>query len=468
VIANHFATASTELAPTLADTPSSTSLTNLHVSQQRRSTETFEALKDSYITTKEVVDVSFRDLVGPIPVNDSSHSIYPYPARLLRQIPRFFLRCAQLVSPGDLVLDPFCGSGTVLVEARAANLNGWGIDSNPFARLLTEVKTTPLGRPAMARGVEEVTRQAKASRAEMIPDVVNVDLWFSPIAKTTLGRLQRAISRADLPETVRSYLFVCLAVTAEKSSLRDQRIPVPVRRKDWQAISDAQSAPEIWSRFETASNHIGRCVASVPLNKAIRTIVRGDDASQAHAVFEKSLADKLSPPRLIVTSPPYGAAQKYIRSCSLSLGWTNLAKPGELAGLEQNMIGKEHVHQSARSDLTVPSTELEQVISRVSSSDALRAAIYAEYFRSMDQAIRELVSLLAPDGHLVLVAGTNTVSGQVLHTHRHLRDMVLSHGLSMVLEVRDAIRGRVLLTKRAMNGAPLQSEHIYVFRKASS
>lgn len=86
----------------------------------------------------------------------------------------------------------------------------------------------------------------------------------------------------------------------------------------------------------------------------------------------------------------------------------------------------------------------------------------------MNHAISDLASLLAPGGHFVLVAGTNTVSGRVLQTHRHLRNMVLTHGLDVVLEARDAIRGRVLLTKRAMNGTPLQSEHIYVFRKESS
>src|SRR5262245_44009712 len=112
--------------------------------QTRRATSTLHALLQRYATKARPIDVSFRQLVGPIPVNDLSHAIYPYPARLLRQIPRFFLHCEQIVSKGDVVLDPFCGSGTVLVEARAAHVTGWGIDSNPFARLLSAVKTTPL------------------------------------------------------------------------------------------------------------------------------------------------------------------------------------------------------------------------------------------------------------------------------------------------------------------------------------
>ena len=50
--------------------------------------------------------------------NVGLHSIHPYPARFVPQVPRHLI---QLFHPvcGGLVLDPFCGSGTTLVEARA-------------------------------------------------------------------------------------------------------------------------------------------------------------------------------------------------------------------------------------------------------------------------------------------------------------------------------------------------------------
>jgi tRNA G10 N-methylase Trm11 len=42
---------------------------------------------------------------------------------------------------GQLLLDPFCGSGTSLVEARLAGLAAVGIDLNPFAVLLARANT---------------------------------------------------------------------------------------------------------------------------------------------------------------------------------------------------------------------------------------------------------------------------------------------------------------------------------------
>ncbi|MDI6734742.1 MAG: DNA methyltransferase [bacterium] len=43
---------------------------------------------------------------------------------------------------GDLVLDPFCGSGTTLVSSNLFQLNAIGIDTNPLMCLVSDVKTT--------------------------------------------------------------------------------------------------------------------------------------------------------------------------------------------------------------------------------------------------------------------------------------------------------------------------------------
>src|SRR5689334_19764876 len=85
--------------------------------QRKYATQSLRAWCDAFARRRVPIDVSFRELIGPIRNGELSHSIYPYPARLLRQIPRFFLSCDQIAPPGCVVLDPFCGSGTVLVEA---------------------------------------------------------------------------------------------------------------------------------------------------------------------------------------------------------------------------------------------------------------------------------------------------------------------------------------------------------------
>jgi hypothetical protein len=434
--------------------------------QTRRATETLKALLREYAAKREPINVSFRQLVGPIPVTNLSHSIYPYPARLLRQIPRFFLHCEQIVLPGDVVLDPFCGSGTVLVEARAARMTGWGIDRNPFARLLSEVKTTPLDHDKACRAAADVLARAKSLRAGIIPDVVNVDFWFTPSVKQALGRICRAIAEIELSAELRRFLLVALALAAERCSLRDLRIPVPVRRHDWQLVASNQKTAEVWRTFESVAGLVADRLATIPSPEDVASVLKGEDAAQAGEVYRTHLADRLPRPTLILTSPPYGAAQKYIRSCSLALGWTGLATATELATLERGLIGREHLRRDELAALDTPNRSIASEISMLASRDPVRAAIYAHYFRAMKAVIDNLASLLAPGGVLILVAGSNIVAGELIQTHQHLRGLAVARGMSPILELRDRIRGRVLLTKRATTNIPLYFETVHVLRKA--
>ena len=74
--------------------------------------------------------------------NYLTHNFHPFPAKFIPQIPRIMI--TEFTKPKDMVFDPFMGSGGVLVESMLHGNNSVGIDLNPFAVLLTTVKTIPL------------------------------------------------------------------------------------------------------------------------------------------------------------------------------------------------------------------------------------------------------------------------------------------------------------------------------------
>lgn len=81
------------------------------------------------------VPVDFRAVTGSSSAVDRlTHLIHPYPAKLLAAIPQFFLACEGLVGSKPKLLDPFCGSGTVLLEGLVAGSHVTGADVNPLAR----------------------------------------------------------------------------------------------------------------------------------------------------------------------------------------------------------------------------------------------------------------------------------------------------------------------------------------------
>lgn len=402
-------------------------------------------------------------MVGPISATDLTHSVYPYPARLLRHIPRFFLRCEQLVDSDTVVLDPFCGSGTVLVEAQAAGLACCGIDSNPFARLLTRVKTTPLDPKVAIDAGMAILQNSKRIRTGDIPQVVNIDLWYAGATKRALGRLRRSILEAELTEDLHHFMLVCLAYVADRSSLRDPRIPVPVRHRQWQSIRKTQHPGLVWKSFATTVRRVANLVGSLA-TAGCRKPVLGTDARRTDIWYRQHL-NQLSRPNLILTSPPYGAAQKYIRSTSLALGWTGLGSAVTLSQLDKDSIGREHLLQHELADLESPNAKIGCALRSIVDRDPVRAAIYAHYFRGMAQCFKTMSATLDPGGKIVLVAGSNTVAGRALPTHRLLEAIAADCGFHPIVVLRDTIKGRALLTKRASTAKPLSRETIYILTR---
>src|SRR5712691_4339550 len=93
---------------------------------------------------------------------------------------------------------------------------------------------------------------------------------------------------------------------------------------------------------------------------------------------------------LIVTSPPYAGAQKYVRASSLSIGWLNLSNGRSLRQLEDENIGREHFPRGTPGD--VPKTGIQVAdrrLERIARLNPLRARIASTYLCEMQDALRE-------------------------------------------------------------------------------
>jgi adenine-specific DNA methylase len=104
----------------------------------------YEDFRRQFQVSKKPIGTDFRALVSWVKVGDQrTHLIHSYPAKLLAHIAHFFVHAGALCGPDTRVLDPFCGSGTVALEASMRGLSTLVADANPMALLLTRVKTTP-------------------------------------------------------------------------------------------------------------------------------------------------------------------------------------------------------------------------------------------------------------------------------------------------------------------------------------
>ena len=124
---------------------------------------------------------------------------------------------------GATVLDPFCGSGTVLVEALYRHHIAIGIDTNPIARLITKAKTTPLERAVLSSQLTAIIN--KARRLRRVPSDARLPTyWFAHAARNALYRLHSAIH--DLSDSRASYRRFFLATLTSGHSRRKGWIPM--------------------------------------------------------------------------------------------------------------------------------------------------------------------------------------------------------------------------------------------------
>jgi len=73
-----------------------------------------------------------------------THGYHPYSSKYIPQIPNRLI--STFTERNDLILDPFVGSGTTLVESKVLGRDAIGVDINPLACLISRVKTTVISK----------------------------------------------------------------------------------------------------------------------------------------------------------------------------------------------------------------------------------------------------------------------------------------------------------------------------------
>ncbi len=98
------------------------------------------------------------------------HRLHPYKGKFIPQLVDFFLndkinviKKEVFFKPGDIVLDPFCGSGTTLVQANELGINAIGIDISEFNALMSNIK---VGQHNLFKLQEEVSRITQKLRIQ--------------------------------------------------------------------------------------------------------------------------------------------------------------------------------------------------------------------------------------------------------------------------------------------------------------
>ena len=410
---------------------------------------------------KQPAAVSFRQMVPWLKVGErASHYLHPYPAKLLPHIAHFFLANRVLVGADECVLDPFSGSGTVALETILSGRPALYADVNPLGRLITAVKTRLIDLTALAVAYAEVREGFRRSRTRTPPDVVNLEKWFNPRVTSDLIRLRAAIN-ALKDETLRDFMRVTFSAVTRKASNSDPRFSVPVRYRAGEVRNDVSVVDLFDAQFEANVARIA-ALGQVETLGVVKTV--GADARHLMSPRGERLPDQSV--GMIISSPPYASAQKYVRASSLSLGWLDLAPSKGLRRLEDQTIGREHHAKAGWANIGLTGIDhADALIAMIAKENQSRAKIVSTYLIEMRAALAEAVRVLRPGGCLVLVIGDNTVCGHHFASSDYLRLMLEDMKMTTILSLVDPIPSRGLMTRRNKTAGLIATESVIVFRK---
>lgn len=434
---------------------------------------------EDFSIDKKPIEVSFRNLLPEIKnIDRYTHLIHAYPAKLLVHIPYFFLNNSFFSKKNDYVLDPFNGSGTVLLESILAKRNAFGADANPLARLIAEVKVSKLEINKLSDDVNKIVIVAKKYKKSKIPDVVNCDFWFPQKTKFQLAKLLKAINKVT-DEPTRKFMLICFSNCIKKVSYADQRVSVPVKLNPKRYENGSKEKSKIDERLEHLESinvfdkfytitleNIERFkeLENAEINGNSAKIISTDARRLSVEINSQTLLKDRSV-QLVITSPPYAGAQKYIRASSLNLGWTQLATVDDLHLLDKKNIGRENYRKSEINVLKTGIVDADKLIENIYKIKPERANIVCNYIIEMKDAFDEMIRVLKKDGFLVLIVGNNKVCSMEFNTQEYFTEYLVKKGLELQFKLIDDIRSYGLMTKRNKTADIISREWILVFKK---
>ena len=393
------------------------------------------------------------------------HSFHRYFGKLIPAIPATAIEL--FTEKGDLVLDPFCGSGTTLVEAVVRGRDALGIDINPLAVLLSRVKSTPVDPEDVRLATKQVLRDGQAILNNGLPKppyCVNIHHWYRPRAIKELTALHCALERLDA-NGAGDFLAASLSAINRNVSNADPQHVFPGYSKRLRRL-DLERGRQI-DVFEIFAGGVKKRIGYLE-----ELLDKMNGVGRARVVLSHSDDPPApgKPVQLIVTNPPYISSVRYLETLKLEMSWSGMiGGPDAYREIDRLQIGTERFSATEKREyLECGIAEVDELGRRLfEAGQGQMSRTIVLYFKRMETALRKWDGLLAPGGRIVLKLSPSRVRSELVRTPEIVARLLAGMGYEIEENFTDSYNpnSRSLLTARNYYSGRMDSDTILVARK---
>ncbi|MFA0964546.1 hypothetical protein AB9P05_22250 [Roseivirga sp. BDSF3-8] len=394
----------------------------------------------------------------------STHGFHTYPAKMIPQVAKALLdEYGQGIKS---LYDPYCGSGTSLVEAKLHSINGIGSDLNPLARLIAKVKTTPIELQTLDLHLKEFYNYLfqfrfgfeKNESSIITPTFKNIDFWFSRTVKKDLSIITNFIYNIE-NIYIKEFFQVALSQTIRECSwTRKNEFKLYKMSADRIKIFK----PDTFSTFEKilGKNRNGLKSFMDETNNEVDISINSLNSSKY--ISRKIIADNSVD--MVLTSPPYGDSSTtvaYGQFSALANQWLGFMERGRV--LDGELMGGKKAARIQKFN----SSLLNDQIREIERTDRSRALDVASFYRDYYSSIRNISAKIRSGGYACYVVSNRTVRGVQLATGEITKDFFETFGFGHVETFSRNISNKRMPKKNSSSGikgvkTPLMNKELIV------
>lgn len=376
------------------------------------------------------------------------HNIGKYPATMVPDMQYKLLSVISkhLNNKNITLLDPFCGSGTTLVIAQELEINSVGIDINPYATLLSFVKTHKYNRTDVCHAISTIKNNLEQESNFPIYDFVNIKKWFRDDIIKSLSQIRHCIL-LEKNQDIRKFFWICLSEVIFKfSNDRTSTFKLHALPKEKIDLIEDKCMEYFIKIINDNSEHLNY------INITSSDIIYGD----SNSIMKDKLKDEFN---IICTSPPYGdnpTTVTYGQSSILSLKWidnVDLSCSREL--LERyTTIDKISIGGEKRNIINTKNIKsLNEFLDKISLKKQSKVI---NFFEDYYISLKNMKKCLSKNGYLIMTVGNRSVDA----IRQPLDNITIEIAAKMGLQVISKFNRNILYKKTPLTLSMTENEKV--------